>query len=128
MESLIYLDTHVVVWLHSGRLELFSPAGLDAVQERTPHISPIVALEIQYLFETERVLFKSETIVHDLSESLGLQVCKLDFNRVIARSLTMGWTRDPFDRIITAQASLLNSALLTKDQTIRKHYRHAFWD
>ncbi|HEX9934603.1 MAG TPA: PIN domain-containing protein [bacterium] len=128
MESLIYLDTHAVVWLHSGQLGLFPQRALDAVRDNALFISPFVALEIQYLFETERIAFKSETVLNELSDSLGLQVCKHDFNKVIAKSLNMNWTRDPFDRIITAQASILNSALLTKDQIIRKYYRYAFWD
>jgi len=37
------------------------------------------------------------------------------------------WTRDPFDRLIVGLAALAGSALLTKDRTIRKHYRKATW-
>jgi PIN domain nuclease of toxin-antitoxin system len=37
-------------------------------------------------------------------------------------------SRDPFDRIITAHAHLTSSPVLTKDESIRQHYRHAFWD
>jgi PIN domain nuclease of toxin-antitoxin system len=37
------------------------------------------------------------------------------------------WTRDPFDRLITAQAASYNQVLLTKDETIRKHYANAIW-
>jgi PIN domain nuclease of toxin-antitoxin system len=39
----------------------------------------------------------------------------------------MKWTRDPFDRLITAQAALGESTLLTKDDTIRTNYANAVW-
>ncbi|MCF7950382.1 MAG: hypothetical protein K9L57_01970 [Spirochaetaceae bacterium] len=37
------------------------------------------------------------------------------------------WTRDPFDRLITAQADIQAASLLTKDGTIRTHYPKAVW-
>jgi PIN domain nuclease of toxin-antitoxin system len=40
---------------------------------------------------------------------------------------TIQWTRDPFDRIIVAQATLKHSPLITKDETLRKHYKHCIW-
>lgn len=36
----------------------------------------------------------------------------------------MSWTRDPFARIITAQAAIENYTLITIDKIIRKHYKH----
>ena len=39
----------------------------------------------------------------------------------------MKWTRDPFDRLITAQAALDDSPLLTKDDTIHTYYPEAVW-
>jgi len=37
------------------------------------------------------------------------------------------WTRDPFDRIITATAAMHNAMLLTKDEQIRQEYDRALW-
>ena len=128
METLIYLDTHVTVWLYGGKLGLFHPDTLAEIRNGTLLISPVVALELQYLFETDRISVKSDTVVRELSESIGLRFCTRDFGKVIERSIAMDWTRDPFDRLITAQAAIFNSPLLTKDKTIRQHYRYAFWD
>jgi PIN domain nuclease of toxin-antitoxin system len=128
MEKLIYLDTHVVVWLYAGQTELFSKIALNAIRQNDLLISPIVELEIEYLHETDRISVKAETVVAELSETIGLRKCEKDFSKIVNRSLRMSWTRDPFDRIITAQASINNSRLLTKDRTILKHYQQAFWD
>jgi len=48
----IYLDTHVVVWLYSGELSLLSEKACQLIEENELLISPLVLLELQYLFET----------------------------------------------------------------------------
>ena len=45
----------------------------------------------------------------------------------IRQAIEQTWTRDPFDRIIVAQSKLADAPLLTKDNTIRKQYKKAFW-
>ncbi len=62
-----------------------------------------------------------------LAGSLGLGVCALPFERVVETAQRQAWTRDPFDRLIVAQASLAAAPLLTKDRTIREHYAKAAW-
>lgn len=42
-------------------------------------------------------------------------------------NLDLSWTRDPFDRIIVAPASLNHNILVTKDQSILKNYENAKW-
>jgi len=58
---------------------------------------------------------------------LGVEVCDLPFPEVVRCALAQSWTRDPFDRVIVAQAAVRSARLLTKDQTIRDHYQHALW-
>jgi hypothetical protein len=43
-------------------------------------------------------------------------------------ALHIRWTRDPFDRIICAQAACTGTRLLTKDTIIRSHFKKALWD
>ena len=51
----------------------------------------------------------------------------LPFGQVIAAALDQSSTRDLFDRVIVAQARARRLPLLTRDQTIRDHYREAIW-
>ncbi len=124
---MIYLDTHVVVWLYAGLTEKFSALARRLINEEDLHISPVVRLELQYLFEIGRVTVGPETIVEDLSSSIGLQVCTRPFNRVVTQAMGQGWTRDPFDRLIVAQAALQDNLLLSKDEAILRHYAYARW-
>ena len=124
---MIYLDTHVVVWLFSGRLEKFSEETKALITAQSIFISPCVRLELQYLHEIERINVEANEIVTDLSERIGLGVCDKDFNSVVSKAMTMDWTRDPFDRMISAHAGINNNILVTKDQSILDNYSNASW-
>ena len=124
---LIYLDTHVVVWLYAGLTEKFSDLAKALINEHEVYISVIVRLELQYLSEIKRITDTSDLIISDLSHRIGLKLCDRNFNLIITSALGMTWTRDPFDRIITANASLDNNILITKEQNILDHYRDAKW-
>ena len=124
---MIYLDTHVVVWLYAGLTEKFSEPVRQLINDDEVCISPMVRLELRYLHEIQRVTDDEHTIVSDLANRIGLQVCAEPFNSVVTRALAASWTRDPFDRLIVAQAALHDSILVSKDQTILANYAHARW-
>lgn len=124
---MIYLDTHVVVWLYAGLVEKFTQTGAALLNTHDLYISPIVSLELRYLWEIERITAEPDTILTDLSGRIGLEVSDEPFNLVIQNAQALSWTRDPFDRLIVAQASLRESILISKDQTILDHYSYARW-
>jgi PIN domain nuclease of toxin-antitoxin system len=47
---------------------------------------------------------------------------------VINAAKELSWTRDPFDRLISAHAIVANVPLITADETIREHLHLAVWD
>lgn len=124
---MIYLDTHVVVWLFVGRTDLLPAQAKEIINDEELFISPMVALELQYLFEIGRTTQPAEVVTDTLTRQLGLASCDLPFGEVIAEALRQNWTRDPFDRIIVGHAALRGASLLTKDQTIRDHFARALW-
>ena len=83
---------------------------------------------VQYLHELGRVSDGPALIVKELEKTTGLAVKAGDFERTVLAALTFSWTRDPFDRILVAQAHLNTAALLSKAELIRKRYRRAFWN
>ena len=124
---MIYLDSHIVVWLYAGLVDKFSQPVEALMNENEVFISPIVRLELQYLFEIQRIKDNANVIVADLSNRIGLQVCEKDFDTVVSRAMAVSWTRDPFDRLIVANAALQEDVLISKDQNILDHYTHARW-
>jgi PIN domain nuclease of toxin-antitoxin system len=126
--TVIHLDTHVVVWLYAGDLRRFSPAVRRRLDREDLRISPMVALEVQYLHEVGRISESAGVVLSDLTRKLGLAQAEGDFSAVAAAALGLDWTRDPFDRLIVAHAALHGAVLLTKDRSIRRNYRNAVWD
>src|SRR3989338_6114144 len=99
---MIYLDTHLVLWIYADSLELISKEALQALEENELYVSPIVGLELQYLKEVNKIKKSPSEIIEALHKESNLKICTKDFYSIIKESLSMHWTRDPFDRIIVA--------------------------
>ena len=123
----MYLDTHAVVWLYAGELDRFSKHAAVLIEENDLRISPAVLLELQFLKEIKRITADPMLLFQTLEETIDLQLCHMDFSKVVIGALSQSWTRDPFDRIITAQALVRNEQLLTKDRIIRRNCSVACW-
>jgi PIN domain nuclease of toxin-antitoxin system len=87
----------------------------------------MVALELEYLFKTGRTSEPARSVLQALGRDLGLRLCDLPFPDVAGAALRQSWTRDPFDRIIVAQAAVRRAPLITRDADIRAHYSRALW-
>jgi PIN domain nuclease of toxin-antitoxin system len=124
----IYLDTHVVVWIYAFGSEKLSRRACQLIEQSDKVlISPIVLLEIELLGEIGKLNVGSKTIFEFLTARGLLEVSESEFGKVVHTALDQKWTRDPFDRLITAQAALNGATLITKDRTIRDNYSRAAW-
>lgn len=123
----IYLDTHVVVWLFSGEIGKLSEKARELIEEHELLISPMVVLELEFLYEIGRLRYRHDAILSSLGESIDLKVCSLPFSTVAKESTRHNWTRDPFDRLIVANAAYSDRILLSRDRKIRDHFSLAAW-
>ena len=126
METL-YLDTHVVVWLFAGEIDKISDRGLEQIEACELLVSPMVVLELELLHEIGRLNYRHDAIMGSLALSIDLKVCTLPFGAVVAESIRHNWTRDPFDRLIVANAARNASKLLSRDSKIQEHFDGAIW-
>ncbi len=127
MESLIFLDTHVAIWLYSGEFDLFKPKTLKLINENPICISHIVRLEMKYLNEIGRITQQPDVIISALANEIGLVYSDNNIDRIISQAIHLDFTRDPFDRIIVADASINNSKLISKDIFIKENYKNTVW-
>lgn len=123
----VYLDTHVTLWLYAGEVARISRRAAAAINDEPLAISPVVLLELQCLHEIGRITVAPDTVVADLARRIGLAVLDRPIELLVRHALDLGWTRDPFDRLIVAQASLDGAALITTDAMLRRHYAKALW-
>ena len=125
---MIYLDTHVVLWLYLRKGEGLSGRARQLIEyEPVILISPIILLELDYLHEIGRATLGSAHVFNYLHERIGLQICQKSFIDVVREASRLSWTRDPFDRIITAQSAIKRNTLITKDKIIQENYEYAVW-
>jgi len=125
---MIYLDTHVILWLYLRKGEGLSGRAQQLIEyEPIILISPIILLELDYLHEIGRTTLDSAHVFNYLHQRIDLQVCQKSFIDVVRKASQLSWTRDPFDRIITAQSAIDRNTLITKDKVIQEHYEYAVW-
>lgn len=98
------------------------------LSERRPKISPLVELELAYMHEIGRARDPAPMMLIALRKSIGLEVDDISFAEVAQTAVGVTWTRDPFDRIIAAQAIATDSPLVTADRTILANLSLATWD
>ena len=78
---MIYLDTHVVVWLYAGEHSRFARTARQLIETEPLLISPVLLLELALLEETGRIRARAQRIFTELQESVALSICDLPLRR-----------------------------------------------
>jgi PIN domain nuclease of toxin-antitoxin system len=124
---LIQVDTHVVIWLAERRSSALSRTALRLVERERIEISPMVLMELETLHEAGKLKSEPDRVVAVVERDFGLTFSKAVFGDVVAAAGTFAWTREPFDRLIVANAMADGVRLVTADATILEHFADAVW-
>ncbi len=84
-------------------------------------------MELELLHEIGRLRPTASRVLSVLGQEVGLRVCDLPFRTVVDQALKEAWGRDPFDRLIVANAKANGAALITKDEKIHRNYSRVVW-
>ncbi len=127
---MIHLDTHVVVWLALPDHDRLSASARSLIETEPVAISPMVELELAYLFEIGRFARDPGVAVSELRRVLAVSGAEESFAAAVRLAATPAYsfTRDPFDRVIAAHAATAGARLITKDRGLREHCDFAVWD
>jgi PIN domain nuclease of toxin-antitoxin system len=109
----ILLDTNALIWLERRHPRTRT---LAASGERL-YVSPASMLELQFLIEAGRIAIRAAGVAHVLARGPWL----LDDPPAAAwfeSALELGWTRDPFDRLLVAHAQLRGWRFATADTEV----------
>lgn len=115
------------MWLYDALEHKFSKSAKAAINSDDLFVSPMVVLELTYLKEINRLNPTPAEVLSFLEESVDLKRTAPNFETLINTAVEIRWTRDPFDRIITAEAAMNDSLLVTADEIILKNYPKAVW-
>jgi PIN domain nuclease of toxin-antitoxin system len=123
-----YLDTNTLIWLAQGSLESISPKATRLLKQADLLFSPMVLLELEFLYEIKRSKRTARDIQTKVEHEMGARVCELPFSTVASAALDEKWTRDPFDRLIVANAKANGFAwLISSDEEIARRYPRTVW-
>ena len=123
----VHLDTHVLVYLYQGDVKRLGSSARKAIEKYDVYASPAAVLELEFLREIGRLEISSSKLVTTLTTEIGLRVCDLPFRTVVENAVGESWSRDPFDRLIVANAKAAHAGLISKDEKILKNYRKTIW-
>jgi PIN domain nuclease of toxin-antitoxin system len=112
------LDTHTILWFLDGNQSL-SPKARAAIETATT--TKFISIASIWEIAIKRGLGKigSEITLKELMQAIlenGFEILPLDFIHILSLSELENFHRDPFDRIIIAQALTENLTLISKDQ------------
>ena len=78
-----YLDTHAAVWLHDGLVERLSAEAKRRIEASDLLISPMVLLELQYLFDRQRTGVEPMPMYAYLQATFGVGLCSYAFPGIV---------------------------------------------
>lgn len=125
--SVVFLDTHVLVWLYDGLVEQLSERAKEAIESGDLFLPAMSFLELGYLHEIGRFAVEPERVFRVLERELALKRTEYPFFEVARIAVNFKWGRDPFDRLIVAETTLAKGYLVSKDKTIQKHFAQTVW-
>jgi len=112
----LLLDTHVVLWHLDGSRTL-SPAAREAIELATDLLLSVVSFaEIGVKSAIGKLSVPRDLLDHVLHS--GVQVLQLDAGHGLAVADLPLHHRDPFDRLLIAQARSENLTMVTADRRI----------
>lgn len=124
-----HIDTHVAVWLAFSEKKRLSLAATRLIRRSaTLVLSPLVLLEVEILIELGRLTIPSAGALRQrLTTNWEIDVSNAPLIDIVGTASTFAWAKDPVDRLIVANAMVEGAQLITADEHIRAHFKHAVW-
>ena len=123
----LLLDTHTVLWWFADDLRLSTKARAEiAAQTNQLVVSAVVAYEIVYKQNIGRLSPLPEPLQNRLRRE-GIQNLPISFEHAIAAAELPGPHRDPWDRIMIAQAMTESLTVITVDAVFDDYGVPTLW-
>ena len=90
-------------------------------------MDPLVLVEIEILAERGKVDVDVDQLLRRLKADFDFRFSAASMEQVMTEARRFAWTRDPFDRLIVANAMADGAKLITADEHIGAHFKDAVW-
>ena len=112
----ILLDTHAAIWLGAGHRR---SRPLERFQRL--YLSPVSILEVQFLLEAGRLRLAAGRDASELADDDRWRLDEPPAAKLFTRACELGWTCDPFDRLLASHALVRGWKLATADTFLLEH-------
>jgi PIN domain nuclease of toxin-antitoxin system len=119
-EVRLLLDTNALIWTLVRR-ERIPPIAMDAIEDEANDVfvSVVSAWEIEIKAAKGRLRIPSD--LQDALAAQGFEPVALAMRHAYAVESLPRYHRDPFDRMLIAQAHLEGMTIVTSDRAIRRY-------
>jgi PIN domain nuclease of toxin-antitoxin system len=116
----ILLDTHVFLWLQTEPARLGAQLGVLEDRRNELIVSAVSSWEIAIKYRLGRLVLPEppERYVPERLRIIGAKGLAIEHSHALAVAALAPLHRDPFDRLLVAQAALLDLPLMTADPMI----------
>ena len=126
----LLLDTHAFIWWDSEPNRL-SPNALALCQDRANELWLSVAsvweVQVKLQLGKLRLSLPLAKLIESQQQTNGLQVLPITLAHVLALEQLPDHHKDPFDRLLIAQANVEGAALISHDPIFAKYAIKVVW-
>lgn len=125
----LLLDTHTFIWFFNGDLQLSAKAKILIEDTKNRKFVSIASIwEIAIKIGLKKLEFDGGTKeVAELIEQNSFEILPVSIDHAIFYESLKLIHRDPYDRILVAQAMVENMTIVTKDENICKYKIKTKW-
>jgi PIN domain nuclease of toxin-antitoxin system len=119
----VLLDTHVFLWLHTEPERIGERLAILEDQRNEVLVSAVSSWEIAIKSSLGRLALPEpvERYVPDRLRAIGATALAIEHTHALAVAALPRLHGDPFDRLLVAQAKILDVAILTADPTVAQY-------
>jgi PIN domain nuclease of toxin-antitoxin system len=119
----LLLDTHVFLWLQTDPERLGEQLPIVEDPRTDLLLSAVSSWEIAIKYELGKLPLPEapEQYVPDRMRAVGAQALAIEHPHALAVATLPPLHRDPFDRLLVAQAALLGLTILTADPAVAQY-------
>ncbi|HUL46781.1 MAG TPA: type II toxin-antitoxin system VapC family toxin [Steroidobacteraceae bacterium] len=120
---ILLLDTHVFLWLQTDPDRLGEHRQLVEDERTQLFLSAVSSWEIAIKYELGRLPLPEppQQYVPDRMRTIGAQGLDVEHAHALAVAILPRLHRDPFDRLLVAQATLLDLTVATADPAVAQY-------
>lgn len=125
----VLLDTHALVWWVEGR-EKLSAKAREAIEDADMIVLVSAASAWELAIKSRLGKFKSRELVHGLEEQIleeGFVALPISIEHALRAGALDSPHKDPFDRMLIAQAQIENVSVISKDMAFDNFAVRRLW-